>query len=375
MPPPLRIGLYLDPWHTYVRDVLGGVRRAAARRKRELFAPWPGSEGWPDPEASGLAGLILGGTTRDPDTESAGNLPYVIVGTASQLDGHFDVTWDYHQIGQLAAEHLLEHGHRTLAVWHEHDFLYQQQRIYGFVETAKKAGIDAQILEVSGCDHATRTRKIAQLPEPCAVFCPSDRQGHDLLRLAEQIGRRVPERLAVVGAGNDEDYCELTAPPLSSVALPGEQAGHVSVERLASRLSGDTSVMPTIKVAPTYVAVRHSSDVLAVDDLEVARALRLIRDNATRGLTAIKVHESSAIGRRTLEIRFQKVLGRSIRDEIVRVRHKKAKELLALTRMSIADVAENCGFSTPQRFTAAFTQSQGMSPSAFRTQATTINTR
>lgn len=370
MAAPLRIGLYLDPWHTYVRDVLSGVRTAAAGRGWELYSPWPGHSAWPDPCRLGLAGVIAGIDLRGVPQPASAGLPLARVGTVAREDLPADVTWDDAQIGRIAAEHLLEQGHRALCVWRENNFLYQHERERGFCEAVGAAGLAPISVYVPDEDTATREARLRALPEPCGVFCVSDRIGHELLRLAERIGRRVPESLAVVSAGNDEDYCELTAPPMSSVALPGRQAGHAAVDVLAAKLDGGApSTALPLKIALAHVAVRRSSDLLAIDDLEVLRALRAIRDEAVRGLTVARVHERSGVSRRNLEQRFKRIVGRSLGDEIARVRHREAQRLLSVTRAPVADIAERCGFHTPQRFAAAFAQLEGCSPSAYRARS------
>jgi LacI family transcriptional regulator len=114
------------------------------------------------------------------------------------------------------------------------------------------------------------------------------------------------------------------------------------------------------------VAVRRSSDLLAVEDRHVVTSLRLIRRQATEGLTAADVHERSELSRRALEQRFRRSIGRSIGKEIIRVRFAEARDLLARTTVPIATIASRCGFSSPQRFATAFTKAFGQSPASFR---------
>ncbi|MEM6391732.1 MAG: substrate-binding domain-containing protein [Planctomycetota bacterium] len=362
-----RVGLYIYPWHPYVRDFLGGVREAASGRAWELYSPWAGMDPWPDPRDLKLAGLIAGTVPKQRHSPVCDGIALVRIGTTMSPEPPVDVTWDDRKIGALAAEHLLDQGHRTLCVWHELDYVYQQERVEGFCEAVRSAGLPVLTVTPKAESAEDRTAWLRKLPSPCALFCVSDRIGHELIRLAERVGRRVPESLAVVGAGNDEDYCELAAPAMSSVALPGRQAGRRAVEVLAGLLDGGPA-KEQVRVPPTYVAVRRSSDLLAIDDLEVLRALKLIRDQAITGLTASQVHEQASVSRRSLELRFRRTLGRTLGQEIVRVRHSEARRLLTQSRVSIADVAEQCGFSTPQRFTAAFAQVEGCSPSEFRSR-------
>jgi LacI family transcriptional regulator len=92
----------------------------------------------------------------------------------------------------------------------------------------------------------------------------------------------VPEELAIVGVDNDPIICELTRPPLSSVRVPWDRLGHelaLTVNRL--RESGPHAMRPEcVRIRPTGVAVRRSSDTVAVADPDVAAALAVIREHA-----------------------------------------------------------------------------------------------
>ena len=72
---------------------------------------------------------------------------------------------------------------------------------------------------------------------------------------------------------------------------------------------------------PIRVVSRLSTDVIAVEDDEVAAALRIIEEKARQPIGVGDVVASVALSRRALEIRFQNALGRSIREEIQRVRN------------------------------------------------------
>jgi LacI family transcriptional regulator len=117
------------------------------------------------------------------------------------------------------------------------------------------------------------------------------------------------------------------------------------------------------------VSTRQSSDLLAVEDAVVKEVLRRVRlrgqdpvsvDDAVRGLP---------VSRRSAERRFRAVVGRGIAEELRRVRIEHAKELLAETALSVADVAERSGFATPQRFAVAFRREAHTTPTQFRSQA------
>jgi transcriptional regulator GlxA family with amidase domain len=70
--------------------------------------------------------------------------------------------------------------------------------------------------------------------------------------------------------------------------------------------------------------------------------------------------------RRSLETRFKKATGRTLRAEIVRVRLAHARALLRTTNLTVGDVAAECGFGSAQRFHEAFRETEGVSPGRYR---------
>lgn len=68
----------------------------------------------------------------------------------------------------------------------------------------------------------------------------------------------------------------------------------------------------------------------------------------------------------SLETRFKKATGRTLKQEIVRVRLAHARALLLTTRLTVADVASRSGFGSAQRFHETFLATEGVSPGIYR---------
>jgi LacI family transcriptional regulator len=73
-----------------------------------------------------------------------------------------------------------------------------------------------------------------------------------------------------------------------------------------------------------------------------------------------------ALSRSTLQRRFRSMLGHTVHDEIVRVRLKRARELLAETDMTIGTIAVRCGFGCQEYLGAVFRSRLGQTPASFR---------
>ncbi|HUG11173.1 MAG TPA: helix-turn-helix domain-containing protein [Opitutaceae bacterium] len=189
-------------------------------------------------------------------------------------------------------------------------------------------------------------------------------------RIAAEVCRdndiHVPEQVAIVAADNDELIGGLTHPPLSSVRISWAKIGFETARIMEEMLA--TRAVPAVPllVPPEGVAARLSSDLLAVDSPRLQAALRTIREQACDGQTVKELLSKIPISRRTLEEQFQKHLHRSPRDEIIRVRLLQARGLLGGTDLSMALIAERCGFGNAERFSVVFHQVEGCTPSSYR---------
>ncbi len=120
------------------------------------------------------------------------------------------------------------------------------------------------------------------------------------------------------------------------------------------------------RVEPLGVAVRQSTNVIAVPDPKIARALRFIKDNACKGIGVSDVLKVEPMARTQLERKFRTLIGRSPREEIERVRMLRVQELLIHSSLPISSIAEDAGFEYPEYLTVAFKRRFGMTPRAFR---------
>jgi LacI family transcriptional regulator len=123
-----------------------------------------------------------------------------------------------------------------------------------------------------------------------------------------------------------------------------------------------------ILVPPQGVVARQSSDVLAIDDDDVATALRWIRGASHRPIRVGDLLREVRICRRLLERKFRKVLGRSISEEIRRVHLERARSLLTDTDLAMSTLAVSAGFSNASHLSVVFRQETGMTPTAYRGQ-------
>jgi LacI family transcriptional regulator len=217
---------------------------------------------------------------------------------------------------------------------------------------------------------------LKSLEKPVALLAGSDLRAREVLEACRIRDLHVPEEIAVLGVNDDELFCELANPPLSSVMHNARRIGYEAaalLDRLitARRRGGAKSAAPTVEslnvlVDPLGVATRQSTDLLAIEDPEIAIAVRYIRQNACEGIRVEDVLGQVSLSRRALEMRFRKTVGRPPHEEIRRIQLERVKQLLLTSDFKLERIADMTGFSTAQYLAGLFHRVTGMTPGAFR---------
>jgi len=207
---------------------------------------------------------------------------------------------------------------------------------------------------------------IRSLPKPVGIFGCNDERGLQVLDACRRVGVAVPDEVGVIGVDNDQAICDLTIPPLSSIDPNAEAIGYEAAALLDRMMSGHAAPTEPIKLAPRGVVTRRSTDVVASEDKEVGRAISYIRQHACRGLQVVDVLGHMAMSRASLQQRMKQVVGRTIHQEIQNVRLGKVKDLLAMSEMTIKQVARESGFASVQYMTRVFRAVTGETPARYR---------
>lgn len=201
---------------------------------------------------------------------------------------------------------------------------------------------------------------------PLGVFCGSDAVAQQLTEICERCGISVPEEVAVVGSGNDEVACLSAHPTLSSVELQFEEVGARAVDMLFELLEGKHPDPPLSSVPCGTVMVRQSSNVYAVDDPYVARALSIMEEHLTTHLDISSLADQLHISRRMFEHRFQRKMKMAPAAYLRARRLRRATELLENPDMQITEIAYACGFANAAHFCTLFRKQHGVTPKQFR---------
>jgi LacI family transcriptional regulator len=285
----------------------------------------------------------------------------------------------------MAAEHFLERGFRSFAFVGYRQQEEKKDRRVGFQRRLKAEGFscacytkfDLPILRdggLWGVAEPAFEKWLHALTKPVAVFAYQDFLGWEVAELCLNSKLEVPAEVAIVGVDDDELFCELSHPKLSSVAYPGEAIGYEAARLLASFLDAkkSSSSRRQIFLPPLRIVMRQSSDILALEDQNLNAALRFIRAHEGEPIAVKNVMQAVSISRRSLEQKFRLNLGRSPLQEILRVHTDRARRLLAETKLSIAEIAERSGFVSPERLSVIFKKKGGISPRQYRMKYSAI---
>lgn len=367
----------IESSRAFGRELLQGIARFA-----RLHGPWrfyrepgglektlPAIRGW------GATGIIMRDSQKNQPLLNL-NVPAILVlHNSGQRENYPCIITDGQQIGRMAAEHLIERGYENFAFCGFDDLIFSQERLKSFRQHIEKAGF--KVIQY----RQPQTKRgrlweyeqqyladwLASCPKPLALFACNDDRGLHAIEACKIAGIAVPDEVAILGVDNDELFCTLSDIPLSSVALAVEKAGYDAAKLLDELMSGKTPMAgQPIWVHPTHVAVRQSTDTLALKDPEVIKALQFIRANAANNIQVQDVVQETSLTRRMLEKRFQQILKRSIFQEIRTARIKKSVQMLVDTDMQIADISSQLHFPGIEQFSRYFRQSTGMSPSQYR---------
>ena len=301
------------------------------------------------------------------------NLPVVDLNDLHPNLGLPRVASDMRAIGRLGAEHLRERGFRNLAFCGFSGETWSDERREGFLEAAQglAAPVSLYASPWAGLrQHSWQeernqiARWLQTLPRPAGVMACNDARGQHVLEACGHLGAHVPDDIAVVGVDNADTFCELCNPPLSSVVPNAERIGVEAAALLDRLMAGHPAPASSLLVEPLGVVTRQSSDVFAVEDPLVARAVRFIREHACQGITVADVLGQARCSRSVLERRFREHLGRSPQAEMRAVQLRRVKQLLADTDWTLPRIAEAAGVEHPEYLSVLFKRQTARPPAS-----------
>ncbi|HEY2588984.1 MAG TPA: DNA-binding transcriptional regulator [Tepidisphaeraceae bacterium] len=299
------------------------------------------------------------------------------------------ITTDEGAVARMAADHLIERGFRQFAFCGFGGADYSMARMRQFTRYLEATGhpvatyespvmglgADTSHIEAGAVpQHRELAEWLRSLPKPIGVMGCNDIRGRQVLDACREAGIEVPDEIAAIGVDNDDVLCDLSDPPMSSVIPDTGRIGLEAAALLDRMMRGQPAPEQPILIEPVGVITRRSTDVLAVEDPQVAAALRFIREHACNGINVEAVLDFLAgagggggpVSRSTLDRRFHHTLGRSAKEEILRVRLARVRQLLRETDEPLSNIASMVGIGHTEHLSVLFKRATGETPGTFR---------
>ena len=205
-----------------------------------------------------------GGSTLGPDelaNLAASAVPVVLIGRPAEPSRLPFVSIDNVGAARVATDYLVRGGRRRIVhLAGPASQTTMRDRAEGYRVAVAEAGLQVEIVQTTGAPedglrHARALLERTTRRRPDAIFAATDRLGLAVLAAASDLGRRVPEDVAVVGF-DDLPLAPFVRPSLSSVTQPAHRLGQAAID-LALRLSRGERVEPVL--LPAELVPRDSS--------------------------------------------------------------------------------------------------------------------
>lgn len=375
------IALLIESSNSYARGLLRGIMAYIHEHHSwSIYLPEHGRGNVPvnwlnSWHGDGIIARIENTKTAEAVVNSG--VPAVDVSAARLAPSLPWVETDDRAIASLAAQHLIERGFEHYAFCGDHRFNWSRWREDHFQNVIQDAGFVCHAYpQTAGRKQAppweAEQQRLAdwiqQLPKPVGIMACYDIKAQQLLDVCRTINVSVPEEVAIIGVDNDEILCNLSEPPLSSVIPNTRLTGYEAAALLDRMIAGEPVSSEAHLIKPLGIATRQSTDIQAIDDKLISDAVRFIRQQACEGINVQDVLKSVPLSRRVLESRFQKIIGRSPHEEIMRIRLDRVKQLLEETELPLIEIASRTGFRHSEYLNVAFKKQTGTTPGQFRRQ-------
>lgn len=211
-------------------------------------------------------GIIVVGRQTDPRASLGQDIPVPVVYAYAPSDDPRDLSLTPDNVagGRLAIEHLLACGRTRIAhVSGDPAYAAAQDRLTGARAALADAGLEliGDPMFSEWTEHWGRDATAMLLqrhPEIDALFCGSDQIARGALDSARDLGRSVPEDLAVIGYDNWEVLTENSRPELTSIDANLQQLGRQAAQRVFEAIDG-VDIGSGVRHLPVRLAIRGST--------------------------------------------------------------------------------------------------------------------
>jgi len=301
-------------------------------------------------------------------------VPIFISSSKSLVPDAINIIADDILIGKLGAKHFIDKGYKNFAFYGTDNIFWSKIRKTSFKQSVTSLNfkffeLDALLNNEWQSNPVRVSEWMKTLPVPIAIMACSDDFGTHLIEAARTAEIRIPEEIAILGVDNDTFICDLYDPSMSSIDQESETVGFEVAKAIWLLLREGKQESEYVVGTNYRVVTRRSTDIFAVKDNEILKALQFIKENADKKqITVDDVVAATTLSRRILEMRFRKMLNRSVLQEITRVKMDIICQKLVQTKMPVNEIAYSMGFLWVTSFSSYFKKEKKMTPMEFRRQ-------
>ena len=370
-----RVILLIDSASEFDRKLLRGIVEYSNDNGPWQFYRMPPWTIW-DPEGekrilerarNWKADAIIGlwNPTKEPQLSSLG-IPVVLQNYHSRSSAYSVITGDYIGTGSMAASFFIGRGAKNFAYFGLSGVVWSEERRQGFEKAVSQAGYSTHVLETESLDNTSMIASwLVGLPKPVALFACDDAHALAVSEICKVEGIRIPEDLQLLGVDNDDLLCEISDPPISSIALDVEKGGRMICRLLDTQSKGNWKPF-TVTIRPICVVERSSTKRHLIADPIIEKVVNFLDDNFTRDLTMAEILEPYPLSRRSIETRFRKAMGTSIWQYLQNLRVEKFTRMLVSIDLPLKEIALECGFRDTDNIARTFRKYHGISPQEYR---------
>ena len=383
----LRVALQIEKNRAHGRVLLEGIADYALQQadwRLELVEPEALQHISQVRQFDGLIVRVMDDQTADVLRKSR----RPVVDTYGRIDENPlpSIRLDDAAIAEVAFACFTERHYQTFAYCGFPGVRFSDARGKAFAACAERAGTSVALYDGKGSvtdkffqnektdvpDAAPLAAWLKALPKPIALFCCNDLRAVQVLRVCSDLKLNVPGEIAVLGVDNDVLLCTFANPSLSSVATDPFALGRRAAEMLDEQMRARGGRAKAVRTAapclwaPKKVVERMSTEAYPFKTPWLADAVRHIRRNFAKGVTAEDVVKFIGYSHPKVNKVFNEELGHTVKKEILQQRSRLACSLLRETNLAVGEIAQRCGYQRVQYFVSSFAEEFKTTPEAWR---------
>ncbi|MDX5474404.1 MAG: LacI family transcriptional regulator [Bacillaceae bacterium] len=212
--------------------------------------------------------IIQGIKINDPYLMEVVNsdIPCVLVDIPIESDTVGYVTTNNMEGAKIATQHLINLGHKNIAMINGHNKAdVSKRRLEGYYEALKENKLPMNIEWIKDGEFTEdRAEKVAHEliinhPNVTAIFCASDLMAFGALKAAKKLNKKVPEDISIIGY-DDITLASYSSPSLTTIRQDKFMMGYEAAILLINMLEGE--IQSHIKVLPTQLIHRESTSTI-----------------------------------------------------------------------------------------------------------------